>query len=219
MDFQTGWAFQILQGYAYQPMTVYLIVFAMMIASGFGLPLPEEITILSVGFLAYMGRNPDLYPPPVLGAIAVDGVTAALVTTGAVIFADNLVFFMGRFFGRRLMEYPKFKVLFGEKVMAKINSMNDRFGSLAIFVFRFLPGIRFPAHIALGMSRCPVWKFFLVDALAAMISVPTQVMLVYHYGDAILSVLKQFKIVFLVVLVIVAIVYFWRQRRKPALPV
>ena len=53
--------------YAHSPMLVYSIVVGLMIASSFGLPVPEEITLVSVGLVAYMGSRPDLFPPPTKG--------------------------------------------------------------------------------------------------------------------------------------------------------
>ena len=84
--------FQWLAQYAYQPGMVYFFVFAMMIASGFGFPLPEEVTIISVAVLAYMGANPQLFPPPYAGAPVIGGYEAAIVVSAAVFLADNLVF-------------------------------------------------------------------------------------------------------------------------------
>ena len=49
--------FHYLAQYAYQPEWVYAAVFGMMLASGFGLPLPEEVTLISLGALAFMGTR------------------------------------------------------------------------------------------------------------------------------------------------------------------
>ena len=40
-----------------------------------------------------------------------------------------------------------------------------------------------------------LWKFALVDGLAALVSVPTQVYLVATYGEVILAKIKEFKLV------------------------
>ena len=50
--------FQLLSQYAYQPVMVYALVFAMLFASSFGLPLPEEVTILNLGFLETVMSGP-----------------------------------------------------------------------------------------------------------------------------------------------------------------
>jgi membrane protein DedA with SNARE-associated domain len=209
MNFTQDPAFLWLAQYAYQPQLVYLLVFAMMMASGFGFPLPEEVTIMSVGFLAFMGANPALFPPPFPGAPVVNAYEAAAVTTGAVLFADTLVFALGRVFGRKIIQGKFFKRIFNEKVMDRIQRFVKKYGIYATFIFRFTPGIRFPAHLFLGMSTMPLWKFISVDLLAALISVPTQVLLLFFYGEDILSLIYRFKIVLAVIgLIILAVVIF-----------
>jgi membrane protein DedA with SNARE-associated domain len=195
MSFSQEPVFLWLAQYAYHPEIVYLAVFGMMIASGFGLPIPEEVTIVSVGILTYMGAHPDLFPPPYPGAPVVDGYEAALVTFLSVAFADLMIFSMGRIFGRKLMRKDWFKKLFPEPVMLRVNEWMRKYGVFAAFIFRFTPGLRFPAHVAMGMTNFPVWQFALVDAFAALISVPTQILLIYHYGEPILKAMKEFKFI------------------------
>jgi membrane protein DedA with SNARE-associated domain len=193
--------FQFLAQYAYEPHFVYLGIVGMMIASGFGVPVPEELTIVSVGILTYMGANPDMFPPPFPGAPVVNGYEAAAVTLFAVVFADFLVFGIGRFAGRKIIQKPMFRKVFNENVMGRINGFLKKYGVFAAFMFRFTPGIRFPAHVMLGMSNFPAWQFGIVDGMAAIISVPTQILLIYHFGEPILSTMAKFKFYFLLALV------------------
>ena len=186
--------FQWLAQYAYQPGMVYFFVFAMMIASGFGFPLPEEVTIISVAVLAYMGANPQLFPPPYAGAPVIGGYEAAIVVSAAVFLADNLVFWLGRTFGRKIMKMRPFVNFFEGPVMGRINHFVKKYGVYAAFIFRFTPGIRFPAHLFLGMSHFSAMAFLIVDGVAIMISVPTQILLVYHFGEPILATLYKFKV-------------------------
>lgn len=194
MSLQEEPIFQWLSQYAYQPHMVYLAVFSFMLLSGFGLPIPEEVTIVSVGIITYMGAHPELFPPPYEGAPVVHGIEAAAVTLTAVVLADLLVFFIGRIFGRKIINMPRFQMVFTEDRLHKINSWVHKYGSYAAFVFRFTPGIRFPAHVILGMSKLPAWQFSLVDGFAALISVPTQILLIYRFGEPILHLLHKFKL-------------------------
>lgn len=200
-----------LSQYAYQPEMVYMAVIAFMIASGFGLPIPEEVTIVSVGILAYMGAHPDIFPPPIAGAQGLNGYDAALVTLCAVIFSDLLVFNIGRRFGRKIMKHPRFESLFAPSRLEMINNWIHKYGNYAAFIFRFTPGIRFPAHIILGMSHLPSWRFLLVDGFAALISVPTQILLIYHFGEPILQTIQKFKTYIFVTLAVVLLVMLFRK--------
>ena len=84
--------FEIFQQYAYQPFTVYAIIVGLMVLSSFGLPIPEEVTLVSTGFLAYIGTKPDLYPTSYEGAPTVDAYTASIVCLLAVFISDYLIF-------------------------------------------------------------------------------------------------------------------------------
>ena len=219
MHFSHDQVFQWLSQYAYQPSMVYVGVFFMMIASGFGFPVPEEVQIISVGILAYMGGHPDLFPPPYVGAPVVSGIEAAIVVSAAVIFSDNLVFWIGRTFGRKLTKMQRFKGFFESAMMTKIRHFAHKYGVSAAFIFRFTPGIRFPAHVFLGMSHFSALLFFLVDAFAVSISVPTQILLIDHFGNPILDALYKFK-VYVAIAVGIGLIYFvskkiWSHYRTP----
>ena len=205
MSFASEPIFQWLAQYAYEPMMVYMLIFCMMMASGFGFPLPEEVTIISVGILSFMGSQPHLFPPPYEGAPHINGIHAAVITTVSVFFADALVFHIGRLAGRKVVKRQPFARFFTDSVMEKVNGFIKKFGLFAAFVFRFTPGIRFPGHVLLGMSTMPVWKFFLVDFFACIISIPTQILLLYKFGEPILLAIQKFKVWILFAFCIAAI--------------
>ena len=220
MSFAHEPIFQWLAQYAYQPAVVYMGIFGLMIASGFGMPFPEEATIVSVGLLTYMGAHPEVFPPPHPGASVVNGYEAAAVTFTAILMADILIFSLGRFFGRKLLRKDWFKKLFPENVMVRVEGWMKKYGVYAAFIFRFTPGLRFPAHVAMGISNFPIWQFALVDGFAAALSVPTQILLIYHYGEPILHALQKFKYVIFGAIAIAAAVFFirkyWLKRRAVA---
>lgn len=203
--------FQWLSNYAYEPTTVYLAIFLLMFASGFGFPLPEEVTIISVGLLAYMGAHPELFPPPTDTASVVNGYEAAAFTAIAVFSADMLVFFIGRTAGRKIVRSTLFQKVFPADVMKRVDNFLHKYGSFAAFLFRFTPGLRFPAHIFLGMSPFSKWKFALIDGLAVLISVPTQIILVYKFGEPILAMISKMKSILLVVIALVVV--YWLVKK------
>lgn len=200
--------------YAYNPTLVYIMVIIMMLLSAIGFPLPEEVTLVSVGVLAYMGANPDKFPPPYEGAPFVHANTAAIVAFIAVFCSDFLIYSIGRFFGPKVLNWGPIRKVLSHETQARIESWTHKYGALACGIFRFTPGIRFPGHLATGMVKFSAWKFALVDGLAALISVPTQILLLAHYGEEILGVFKQFKVVILSVLVLGALVYFYKKYRS-----
>lgn len=192
--------FQWLAQFAYQPGMVYTLLIAMMVLSSFGLPLPEELTLLSVGFIAYMGANPDQYPPPYPGAPVVNPIFLAALAAVVVFCTDFLIYCIGRFWGRRFITHPYMARMFSPELLARAESFTKKYGMLATGIFRFTPGVRFPGHLLCGMLKFSPWKFAMVDSVAVLISVPTQVLLLAYYGEHILGALKQFKTVVLAVI-------------------
>ncbi len=197
--------------YAYEPTWIYTFLIVMMLLSAVGLPFPEEATLLSVGFLAYMGLNPDQFPPPYEGAPHVDPKNAALVAFLAVFCSDFLIYGIGRLFGRRIFELRPLKAILSSENRMRIENWTQKYGAYACGIFRFTPGVRFPGHLACGMLKFPAWKFALIDGIAALISVPTQILLLAHYGQPILQFLKQFKLIVLCLLIIVLIVFLYKK--------
>lgn len=195
---------------------VYGGIVVMMLLSAFGLPLPEEVTLISVGILAFMGGNPHLFPPPYPGAPVVNAYEAAVIAFFAVYLSDFLIYAMGRKWGRKLLYSPRFSRVFKPAMMEKVEQWTHKYGAYACGIFRFTPGVRFPGHLACGMLKFSAWKFALIDGLAALISVPTQILLLAHYGEPILKHLHRFKMVLLAVGVpalILFIIYKLYQRR------
>lgn len=203
--------FQFLAQYAYQPEWVYLAVIGMMLASGFGFPLPEELTLISVGVLAFMGSRPDLFPPPTPDATPVNMHHAAIVAFIAVILSDFLIYAIGRMWGRRILYHPRMRRLVSEESLQRVEAWTHRYGMVAVFVFRFTPGVRFPGHLVCGIMKLPIWKFISVDAFAAGISVPTQIYLIAIYGEPILKFLQEVKIVVFSLFALGLIVYAVRK--------
>ena len=197
--------------YAYEPTWIYTFLIVMMLLSAVGLPFPEEATLVSVGVLAYMGMNPDQFPPPFPGAPHVNPKHAAAVAFLAVFFSDFLIYGIGRFFGRRIFELKPLKAILSAENRVRIENWTHKYGAYACGIFRFTPGVRFPGHLACGMLKFPVWKFALIDGIAALISVPTQILLLAHYGEPILKFLKQFKIVVLCLLAILLCIFLYKK--------
>lgn len=192
--------------YAYRPYYVYSFVTLFMFASSFGFPIPEELVLVSSGLVAYMAHHPEKFPAPFEGAVGVNISTLAIVCFFSVFMSDFIVYMMGKFFGAKLIRTRFFQKQVAGKGFDRINSWFQKYGGWACGIFRFTPGLRFPGHMSCGLLGIPIWKFALVDGLAALISVPTQIYVVSTYGEVILDKLKEFKLlvggVFLVLFVI-----------------
>lgn len=194
----------------------------MMFLSSIGLPLPEEVTLVSVGVLAFMGSNPHHFPPPFEGAPVVNMHTAAVVAAFAVFCSDFVIYMIGRRWGRRVLQTPFMQKIISPEMMGRVETWTKKYGDFACGIFRFTPGIRFPGHLACGMMHFPIWKFILIDGIAVLVSVPTQIYLLAIYGEPIIRRLHQFKIVLFsaIGLILIAIIarkvrgYFLKEEQR-----
>jgi len=203
--------FQWLSQYAYQPELVYAALVGMMFMSAIGLPLPEEVTLVSIGVLAFMGANPQHFPPPFEGAPVVNVHTAAIIAVLAVFGSDFLIYMVGTIWGRRVLNTAFMKRIISPEMMNKVEAWTRKYGAYACGIFRFTPGIRFPGHLACGMMHFPIWKFALIDGIAVLISVPTQIYLLAIYGEPIIKRLHQFKMVLFGVIGIILIAFLAKK--------
>lgn len=82
--------------------------------------------------------------------------------TGSLL-GDHLYFFLGRLYGRRLLE----KRPFWQSRAEKLNRLIVRWGDCAIIVFRFIYGLRTLSPFVFGMSEIRIPRFFLLNATGA----------------------------------------------------
>jgi membrane protein DedA with SNARE-associated domain len=186
----------------------YLAVFLVLLLCGFGLPIPEDITLVAGGIISGLGYT-DVH-------------TMFAVGMAGVLIGDGIMFTIGRLFGDRVLQFrPIARILTKERFEA-VQEKFTKYGNWVLFVARFLPGLRSPIFLTAGMSRrIPYWRFLLLDGLAALISVPVWVYL-GHFGAANIDQLMvwvhrgQYGI--LAVLALLALVlgglWYRRKRRK-----
>lgn len=200
--------------YVYRPWLVYTFIVAFMVASSFGMPVPEELVLLSSGLLAFMARQPGKYPPPYPGAEPVDVNTLMLVCFFAVFLSDTMVYLIGKFLGARMMRNAWVQKQMAGKTYITIQKWFDKYGAWCCGIFRFTPGLRFPGHLSCGILGIPIWKFLLIDFFAAVTSVPTQVWLVATYGEEILAHLQEYKIALFSLMAIVFAIWYFRKQAQ-----
>ena len=148
----------------------YLAVFGILILCGFGLPVPEDITLVSGGVISGLDfANPH---------------TMCLVGLAGVLIGDSIMFIAGRVFGYRIQRIRMFRRILSPRRFSHIQRKFKQYGLSLLFVARFLPGLRSPIFLVAGMSRrISYLTFVLMDGFAALISVPVWVYLGYFFAD------------------------------------
>lgn len=192
----------------HEPWT-YILVFAVLLLCGFGLPVPEDITLVAGGLMAYYGKA-DVF---IMIAVGLAGV----------MLGDGAMFQIGKRFGYRVFEWRWMaKIMHAERLEAVKQNLSSH-GYKVIFSARFMPGVRSLVFLSSGALGIPFRVFLLFDGLAAMISVPSIVYSCYFFGSQInkaVGVIRNIEHGILVVIGIV-VLYFagkyllkrWREAR------
>ncbi|MDF0606809.1 DedA family protein [Neisseriaceae bacterium TC5R-5] len=148
----------------------YLAVFVVLLLCGFGVPIPEDITLVAGGIISGLGYANVHW----MFAVGMVGV----------LLGDTFMFTIGRVMGDKVLNFRPVARILTPQRFAAVQEKFEKYGNWVLFVARFLPGLRTPIFITAGMTcRVPFWRFLLMDGFAALISVPVWVYLGY-YGAA-----------------------------------
>jgi len=188
---------------------VYAKLAGILLLCGLGVPIPEDISLISAGYLAHLGT--------------VELHTVFLVCFAAVLGGDALAFSLGRSFGTKLLASRFGHRYFTPRRQRRVRAYFRTYGSKVVFVARFLPGLRFSIFLSAGMLHVRPYVFIVYDALAALVSVPFLVYMAWYFGDHIDHVIKWAKrseygilVLFCLAAVFVAIKVYRKRRARPA---
>jgi membrane protein DedA with SNARE-associated domain len=188
---------------------VYAKLAGILLLCGLGLPIPEDISLISAGYLAHLGT--------------VELHSIFIVCFAAVLGGDTLAFTVGRQFGTKILASRFGHRYFNPKRQRRVRAYFRRYGSKVIFIARFLPGLRFSIFLSAGMLHVRPYVFIVYDSLAALLSVPFLVYSAWYFGDRIDQVIKwakrsEYGILALIgVVLIYAVIKILRKRRaRPA---
>ena len=148
----------------------YVAVFVVLLVSGFGVPIPEDVSLVAGGIIAGLGYA--------------DVRVMCAVGLAGVLIGDMVVFLVGRHFGARALRLRWIAHLLTPRRYAQVQAKFERYGNRLMFIARFLPGLRTAVFLTAGMSqRIPFARFIALDGLAALISVPVWIGLGYYGAE------------------------------------
>ncbi len=154
----------------YAPNAPYLVIFGVLLATGFGLPLPEDIPLLIGGYLC--GQTPGGHP---VLAVMIPGAMLAIVGS------DLCLYYLGRWLGPSIHRHPILKRVVGNRNLARTRALFKKHRAKFVFFARFLPGVRAPAFFTAGTFKMPIRKFLFWDGLAACVSAPWVILVGYFF--------------------------------------
>jgi membrane protein DedA with SNARE-associated domain len=129
----------------------YLAVFFGVMLESAGLPLPGDTVLLASGVLVHEGVL-DLSDALFFGIL------------GAVV-GDQIGYWAGRFGGRPfVLRWGKYAFITSER-LGRAETFFARHGGRAVFLARFITGLRVFAALVAGISRMPWGKFALYNVL------------------------------------------------------
>ncbi len=155
----------------YAPNAPYLIIVGILLATGFGLPLPEDIPLLIAGYLCgQTSGHPHLW-------------LMIPATMTAIVGSDVMLYYLGRWIGPSIHRHPILKRVVGSRNLARARYAFKKHHGKFVFFARFLPGIRAPAFFTAGSYHMPFRKFLFWDGLAACLSVPWVILVGYFFHE------------------------------------
>lgn len=155
----------------------YWAVFLVLLACGFGVPIPEDITLVSGGVISGLGYTNVHW--------------MLVVSMLGVLVGDSTMYWLGRIYGEKILKFPLIRNVATPERFATVQERFEKQGWKLLFMARFLPGLRAVVYLVSGITRKVSFiKFLLVDFFAAIISVPIWVYL-GDYGASNLDWLKE----------------------------
>ena len=162
----------------FMALSPYATVFLLLIAGIWFIPFAEELALVTAGYVYYSG---EAYLVPII-----------LVAGTGVFLGDFFLFLLGRRWGSDRLLRPL--AFFGSQHwLERVGRWLDRHGAWALFLTRFLPGVRLPAHVLVGAHGMFITTYFRVCLLAVAIYVPLIFTLAYSFGAEIDTALESIK--------------------------
>lgn len=143
----------------------YIALFICMALENMNIPIPSEIILGFAGFLV----SQHIF----------DFTTATIVATIAGLAGSLLSYYMGLKGGRNLMLRHTAKGGLGAKKLSLAKNWFEKYGGLAVFTGRLLPGIRTFISLPAGIAKYPLKKFIIYTLLG---TIPWTIFLIYM-GD------------------------------------
>ncbi|REG36122.1 membrane protein DedA with SNARE-associated domain [Archangium gephyra] len=151
----------------------YPAVFLLLLLCGVGAPLSEELIIITGGLV-----------------VARSGASLSVMVLAAylgVVAGDSALYRIGRSLGPRVFSHPKLSKMLTPARIEFLQKLYARRGAVAVFLARFLPGLRAPAFLLAGATGLPYRRFLLADAAAAWVPALGVTWLGFRFGPQVLA--------------------------------
>ena len=181
----------------------YVILFAIVFAeTGLVLMpfLPGDSLLFAAGAIA------------ALGSLHIGVVVAILIA--AAILGDTVNYWIGHFFGRKIVDNPKIPFINQEHI-DKTEQFYKKYGGKTIILARFVPIVRTFAPFVAGVGTMNYKKFITYNIIGGVLWVTLFTFAGYFFGN--MEFIKEnfhYAVIFIIVISILPIVYEYIQHKK-----
>jgi len=149
----------------------YAAVFSVLLLCGFGLPVPEDVTLVAGGVISGIENSPMRFH------------IMFLVGMAGVMVGDSIMFLAGYFKGEQILKSKLVARIVTQERYESVQVQFEKYGKWVVFMARFMPGLRAAIFLTAGISKKVSFvRFFLTDGFAALISVPIWVYLGFYFA-------------------------------------
>jgi membrane-associated protein len=148
----------------------YPLVFVLIAIETMGIPVPGETALITASIVASRGR--------------LDIEVVIALAAAAAILGDNIGFAIGRKLGRRLLTAPGPLLHHRRRVIAVGEPFFDRHGPKAVFLGRWVTGLRITAAWMAGVTRMSWPTFLFWNALGGIAWATSIGLLAYFVGHS-----------------------------------
>jgi len=153
----------------------YLGIFAVLLLSSLGVPIPEEMPIIAAAVLSHEGivRWWLALPVCLLGVLS----------------GDMVLYWVGRHWGEQVLNWRLVRLVLSPTREQWLKAAYRRHALKTVVTARHVMGLRAAAFLTAGIARVPFWKFVVADAGAAVLGVPLGFGLAYFFTDQIRAIM------------------------------
>jgi membrane-associated protein len=147
----------------------YVAVFALIAIETMGIPVPAETALIAAALLAHKG--------------GMDIGTLIVVASAAAILGDNVGFAIGRHYGRRVFLFRGPLLAHRQRLLEVGEPFFARHGPKAVFLGRWVSGLRIASAWLAGMNRMRWSTFVFWNALGGIAWATSVALSIYFLGD------------------------------------
>ena len=174
----------------------YLVVFFGVMLESVGIPLPGETILIAAGLLVHQGSlDPD--------ETIVSGILGTII-------GNQLGYWAGRQGGRPVVLQWGYYVGVTHERLQRVEGFFTRHGGKAVFLARFVPGLRAFGALVAGIGRMHWWTFLFYNVLAGTVWATASILVGYLFSRSLVLVEGWMSLasVLLVLLLVLTLVFY-----------